>query len=57
MKVIIEDYNGNDLFTFNSNEWAKINKDVINAFNCNIADIDKDEERIKYIRLQIEEEK
>ena len=57
MKVIIEDYNGNDLFTFNSNEWAKINKDVINAFNCNIADIDKDEEGIKYIRLQIEEEK
>jgi|TARA_R110002110_G_scaffold27334_5_gene99609 hypothetical protein len=56
MKVIIEDYNGNDLFTFNSMEWAKINNDVLNAFNCDIADIDTDEEGIKYIRLQVKEE-
>ncbi len=55
MKVIIEDYNGNDLFTFNSIEWAKINNDVLNAFNCDVADIDTDEEGIKYIRLQVRE--
>ena len=50
MKVIIEDFNGNDLCSFEAFE-------IKDFKNCSVADIDEDEEGIKYIRLQIEEEK
>ena len=50
MKVIIEDYYGNDLCSFGALEIKDLK-------DCNVADIDEDEEGIKYIRLQIEEEK
>tara|TARA_R100001594_G_scaffold6641_1_gene18715 strand:+ start:637 stop:789 length:153 start_codon:yes stop_codon:yes gene_type:complete len=49
MKVIIEDFNGNDLCSFEAFE-------IKDFKNCSVADIDEDEEGIKYIRLQIEEE-
>ena len=49
MLVIIEDYNGNDLCSFEAFE-------IKDFKNCSVADIDEDEEGIKYIRLQIEEE-
>ena len=49
MKVIVEDYNGNDLCSFEA--FA-----IKNFKNCNVADIDENEEGIEYIRLQINEE-
>tara|TARA_Y100001963_G_scaffold99549_1_gene137019 strand:- start:210 stop:359 length:150 start_codon:yes stop_codon:yes gene_type:complete len=46
MKVIIEDYHGNDLCSFEAFE-------IKNFKNCSLADIDEDEEGIRYIRLQL----
>ena len=46
MKIIIEDYNGNDLCSF---EALEIN----NFKDCNVADIDVDEKGIEYMRLQL----
>ena len=52
MKVIIEDYNGNDLCSFEC-----ITREVITKLkNCNIADIDEDEYGLQEIRIQLEEE-
>ena len=49
MKVMIEDYNGNDICSFECSDFK-------NPINCSIADIDEDEEGIHYIRIQLEEE-
>tara|TARA_R100001594_G_scaffold35110_1_gene64242 strand:- start:202 stop:489 length:288 start_codon:yes stop_codon:yes gene_type:complete len=46
MLVIIEDYNGNDLCSFEAFE-------IKDFKNCDIADIDENEDGIKYMRLQI----
>ena len=46
MKVIIEDYYGNDLCSFEAYE-------IKNFKDCSLADIDEDEEGINYMRLQI----
>ena len=48
MKIIIEDFNGNDLCSFKAYK-------VEGFKNCNVADIDEDENGIEYIRIQIEE--
>ena len=50
IKVIVEDYNGNYLCSFDS-------KDVKNLNNCVIADIDIYENGVKYIRVQLTEER
>ena len=52
MKVMIEDYNGNDICSFE----CIVIEGIGNFENCNIADIDKDEYEIKQIRIQLEEE-
>jgi len=46
IKVVVEDYNGNYLCSFDS-------KNVKNLNNCDIADIDEDENGVKYIRVQL----
>ena len=46
MKIIIEDYNGNDLCSFEAFE-------IKNFKDCSVADIDEDEEGITYMRLQL----
>ena len=50
IKVIVEDYNGNYLCSFDS-------KDVKNLNNCDIADIDEYENGVKYIRVQLTKER
>tara|TARA_Y100000593_G_C4093068_1_gene229470 strand:- start:89 stop:337 length:249 start_codon:yes stop_codon:yes gene_type:complete len=50
IKVIVEDYNGDYLCSFDS-------KEVKNLKNCDIADIDTDENGIKYIRVQLTEDR
>ena len=49
MKIIIEDYQGNGICSFECKEFR-------NPINCNVADIDEDEDGIHYMRIQIEEE-
>ena len=49
MKVIIEDYNGNDLCSFEAFE-------IKDFKNCSVADIDLDENGVEYMRLQQEGE-
>ena len=50
IKVIVEDYNGDYLCSFDS-------KEVKNLYNCDIADVDTDENGIKYIRVQLTEDR
>ena len=50
IKVIVEDYNGDYLCRFDS-------KEVTNLYNCDIADVDTDENGIKYIRVQLTEDR
>ena len=53
MKIIIEDYNGNDLCSFEC-----ITREAITELkNCNITDIDEDEYGLQEIRIQLEEKK
>ena len=54
MKVIIEDYNGNDVCSFRIPLLTN-NLDMLEG--CNIADIDIDEESNSYVRIQLEEDK
>ena len=49
MKIIIEDYNGNDLCSFEAFE-------IKNFKDCSVADIDLDENGVEYMRLQQEGE-
>ena len=48
MLIVIEDSKGNDLCSFEAFE-------IRNFKNCSVADIDEDEEGIKFIRIQTEE--
>ena len=53
MKIIIEDYNGNDLCSFEAFEIKNFSANSLTLKDCSLADIDKDEEGIRYIRLQL----
>ena len=51
-QIVIEDYNGNHLCSFEC-----ITREAITKLkNCNIADIDEDEYGLQEIRIQLEEE-
>ena len=62
MKIIIEDYNGNDLCSFDVYEnkfepRLPITHTIKRFVDCNVADVDEDENGIKQVRIQLEEEK
>ena len=50
IKVIVEDYNGDYLCSFDSKQIGNLN-------NCDIADIDTYENGVKYIRGQLTEDR
>jgi len=60
MKVLIENYFGNDVLTLNfyeldvniSDERLKTIGSISNKFGYGVADIDSDEDNLPYIRLQ-----
>ena len=58
MKIIIEDYNGNDICSFriplltNNLDMNDINTALFEG--CSLADIDVDEESNSYVRIQLE---
>jgi len=58
MKIVIEDYNGNDLCSFKVNTFADGNgvDDVGDFKDCNYADMDNDDNGESYIRIQLEKE-
>jgi hypothetical protein len=58
MKIVIEDYNGNDLCSFKVNTFADNNgvDDIGDFKDCNYADMDVDEYSEPYIRIQLEKE-
>tara|TARA_R100000388_G_C7101434_1_gene92279 strand:+ start:21 stop:194 length:174 start_codon:yes stop_codon:yes gene_type:complete len=51
MKIFIEDYNGNDLCSF---EVPVYFAGIYAENNCSIADVDIDENGNEYIRIQLE---
>jgi len=53
MKIKIEDYNGNDLCELNINTFTNLLQ-INNLIDCNIADIDVDEDGKEYLRIQLE---
>jgi len=53
MKIIIEDYYGNDLCELNINTFTNLSQ-INNLIDCNICDIDVDEDEIEYLRIQLE---
>ena len=58
MKIVIEDYNGNDLCEIH----IKISKDGFDLYyieklvDCNIADADTDDNGEEYLRIQLDYE-
>lgn len=58
MKIVIEDYYGNDICSFKVNTFAKNNgvDDIGDFVDCNYADMDEDENGEPYIRIQFENE-
>ena len=53
MRIKIEDYYGNDLCEFHIKTLSDLNQ-IDGLINCNIADIDLDEDEEEYIRIQID---
>tara|TARA_R100001463_G_scaffold62468_1_gene115367 strand:- start:612 stop:833 length:222 start_codon:yes stop_codon:yes gene_type:complete len=67
MKIFIEDYNGNDLCSFEvpalevlydiyekDTMWLQRHLSSKSMWNCSLADIDTDENGNEYIRIQLE---
>ena len=67
MKIFIEDYNGNDLCSFEvpalevlydiyekDTMWLQRHLSSNSMWNCSLADIDTDENGNEYIRIQLE---
>tara|TARA_Y100001938_G_C7975148_1_gene371367 strand:+ start:627 stop:824 length:198 start_codon:yes stop_codon:yes gene_type:complete len=58
MKIVIEDYYGNDICSFKVNTFANNNglQDIGEFENCNYADMETDEYSEPYVRIQLENE-
>tara|TARA_Y100000593_G_scaffold91883_1_gene181893 strand:- start:1565 stop:1768 length:204 start_codon:yes stop_codon:yes gene_type:complete len=57
MRIIIEDYNGNDLCSFYVYDADNLEEKIITSFEgCNIADVDTDEDGGKICRIQLQNE-
>jgi hypothetical protein len=58
MKIVIEDYYGNDICSFVVNESQNNNglQDISQFADCSYADMEVDEYSEPYIRIQLENE-
>ena len=56
MKIVIEDYNGNNMCELHIDTFNDI-CEIDNLINCNIADVDEDENGNEYLRIQLNEQK
>jgi len=58
MKIVIEDYYGNDICSFVVNETQNNNgvEEVSDFTDCNYADMEVDEYSEPYVRIQLENE-
>lgn len=56
MKIVIEDYHGNDICSFKVNTFASNNgvDDIGDFVDCNYADMEEDEFSEPFIRIQLE---
>jgi len=52
MRIIIEDYNGNELCKIDINTFKDL-CEIDNLIGCNIADVDTDEQGKEYLRVQL----
>lgn len=55
MKIVIEDYNGNDMCELHINTFTDI-CEIDNLINCDIADVDEDDDGNEYLRIQLNEQ-
>jgi len=55
MRIIIEDYNGNDLCELHIDTFTDLCQ-IENLIGCNIADVDTDEKGKDYLRVQLNKE-
>ena len=56
MKIVIEDYNGNDLCELHIDTFTDL-CEIDNLIDCNIADMDIDDNGEEYLRIQLNEKK
>jgi len=60
MRIVIEDYNGNDLCSFEvpsyekDTRWLDSMPIIIKQWNCSLADVDTDDNGNEYIRVQLD---
>ena len=52
MRIIIEDYNGNELCKLDINTFTDLCQ-IDNLIGCDIADVDTDEQGNEYLRVQL----
>ena len=52
MRIIIEDYNGNELCKLDINTFTDL-CEIENLIGCDIADVDTDEQGNEYLRVQL----
>ena len=52
MKIILEDYNGNDLCELHIDTFTDLCQ-IENLIDCNIVDVDTDEQGNEFLRLQL----
>ena len=55
MKIIIEDYNGNNLCELHIDTFTDL-CEIDNLIGCNIADVDEDDDGNEYLRIQLDYE-
>jgi len=53
MRIKIEDYHGNDLCELHINTFKDLSE-IDNLVDCNIADVDTDENGKEYLRIQMD---
>ena len=52
MRIIIEDYNGNELCKIDINTFKDL-CEIENLIGCDIANVDTDEQGNEYLRIQL----
>ena len=60
MRIVIEDYNGNDLCSFEVpsyeyTRWLDSMPMITKQWNCSLADVDTDDNGKEYLRIQLNE--
>jgi hypothetical protein len=56
MKIVLEDYYGNDLCELHIDTFTDL-CEIDNLIGCDIADVDTDDNGNEYLRIQLNEQK